>query len=403
MASTSAASSLATLPPDPELRPDKARMDLHSLRGADPGLDEFSEHIQREAAIAAVASLQRDDAAHANTLAGQRIMVTGSAGYLGATLCRALAGLGAETVGIDLVAGETVTIVANVADAQAVRAAMEGCDGVLHTAAMHAPHAAHHHESEFIATNVTGTQNVLDVAGSAEGDGIPVVHTSTTSLTITKRVKSSERAGDIVWLDETAQPPVAASATDDPLDTPRNKYGRSKLEGERRCVAAAKAGLPCVIVRISRCFPEDVIPESVTAAAAALSTANLKANELLGRRSALVDIITGHLRALTRARAEAIKGKVMTLSAPFPFARADTPTRTAAFAEFLLAQRPGLSDLYDSLGWSLPTDLGRVYDCSLAVELLEWQPLVDFDKLVEILQGGENHVIGLEDAKLGRY
>eukprot|EP01050_Picozoa_sp_SAG11_P002054 SAG11_NODE_99_length_16913_cov_41.552813_14_plen_269_part_00 len=268
---------------------------------------------------------------------------------------------------------------------------------------MHAPHAAHHHESEFIATNITGTQNILDAAGSARADGIAVIHTSTTSLTITKRVKSLERAGEIVWLDETAQPPVAASDTDDPVDAPRNKYGRTKLEGERRCVAAAKAGLPCVIVRISRCFPEDVIPESVTAEAAALSTANLKANELLGRRVALVDIITGHLRALTRARAKPVQGKVVTLSAPFPFARADTPTTTTAFADFLLQRRPGLSDLYASLGWSLPTDFGRVYDSSRAMELLEWQPLVDFEKLVEALQGSEDHVIGLEDARLGRY
>eukprot|EP01043_Picozoa_sp_COSAG02_P104836 COSAG02_NODE_40839_length_401_cov_0.655629_1_plen_124_part_10 len=113
------------LPPDPELQLDKACMDLHSLRGADPALDELSERIQHEAASAAVASLQRDDAAHAHALAGQRIMVTGSAGYLGATLCRALAGLGAEAVGLDVVAGETVSVVANVADAEAVRGAME--------------------------------------------------------------------------------------------------------------------------------------------------------------------------------------------------------------------------------------------------------------------------------------
>ena len=40
--------------------------------------------------------------------------------------------------------------------------------------------------------------------------------------------------------------------------------------------AAGAAGLPCVILRVARCFPEDVLPESVTPAAGALSTANLK-------------------------------------------------------------------------------------------------------------------------------
>ena len=296
-----------------------------------------------------------------------------------------------------------MSVVADVADAAAVREAMSGCDAVLHTAAMHAPHATHHHESEYIATNITGTQNVLDAAACAKPAGIPVVHTSTTSLTITKRVKRCEQAGGLVWLDETVQPPVPPSETDDPLDAPRNKYGRSKLEGERRCVAAAKAGLPCVVVRISRCFPEDVIPDSVTAAAAALTTANLKANELLGRRVTLMDVITGHLRALTRAGDEPVRGKVFTLSAPFPFTRAETPTTSTSLLSFLLERRPGVSDLYSSLGWSLPNDLGRVYDSSFAVELLAWQPAVTFDSLVAVLLGSADDAISLEDARLGRY
>ena len=79
----------------------------------------------------------------------------------------------------------TVDIEADVADAEAVRAAVEGCQGVLHAAARHAPHAAHFHAKEFVATNVTGTQNVLDAAVAV--GGIPVVYSSTTSLTITNR------------------------------------------------------------------------------------------------------------------------------------------------------------------------------------------------------------------------
>jgi nucleoside-diphosphate-sugar epimerase len=393
---------------DPELRLDRDRTDLHSLRAADPELDGLSARIQRTAAAAAAASLRRDDAARVATLAGQRILVTGSAGYVGAALCHALSELGAEAVGLDVVAGETVHIEANTADAEAVRAAVAGCSGVLHTAARHAPHATHHHESEFIATNVTGTQNILDAAAAEAGaGGIPVVQTSTTSLTITKRVKSAEKAGQLVWLDATAQPAVPATAADDPADAPRNKYGRTKLEAERRCVAAAEAGLPCVVVRISRCFPEDVLPDSVTEAAAALSSPNLKANELLGRRLALVDVLTGHLRALTRAREPSLKGRVLTLSAPFPFAREDTPTETAGFLSFLQAQRPELSDLYGKLGWSLPDDLGRVYDSSLAVELLEWRPAVTFDQLVAALAGGEAGEeaggMSAEDARAGCY
>jgi UDP-glucose 4-epimerase len=95
---------------------------------------------------------------------------------------------------------------------------------------------------------------------------------------------------------------------------------------------------------------------------------------------------------------------VLTLSAPFPFARADTPTESAAFLSFLLAQRPGLPDLYTKLGWVLPDDLGRVYDSSLAVELLEWRPHLTFDRLIAVLEGSEEDVvIDTDDIAVGRY
>ena len=395
---------------DPELRLDRVRTDLHSLRAADPELDSLSARIQLTAAAGAVALLRRDDGARAATLSGRRVLVTGAAGYLGSALCLALDGLGAEVVGLDVVAGGTVSIVADVADAAAVRAAAAGCGGVLHTAALHAPHATHYTEAEFAATNISGTQNVLDAAAAA--GRIPVVHTSTTSLTITPRVKRAEKAGQLVWLDATSQPPgvpAAEAAAADPADRPRNKYGRTKLEGERRCVAAAAAGTPCVIVRISRCFPEDELPDPAGQAAALLG-ANFKANELLGRRVALVDVVAGHLRALSRAGDPLVCGQVFTLCAPFPWAKAETPAETAAFLGFLQDQRPGLAGVYAKLGWSLPADVGRVYDSALAVELLGWRPQVTFDNLIAAAAaaaggGGGGPAAGIdpEDARAGCY
>ena len=124
---------------DPELRPDRPRTDLHSLRAADPHLDALSSPIQLAAAAAAAASLRHDDAVTA-ALSGRRILVTGSAGYIGAALCLALGRLGAEAVGLDIVSPgqhDTVNIQAHVADAEAVMEAIEGCNGVLHAAARH--------------------------------------------------------------------------------------------------------------------------------------------------------------------------------------------------------------------------------------------------------------------------
>ena len=392
------------------MRPDRPRTDLHSLRAADPRLDALSSRIQLAAASAAAASLQQDDAAAAAALRGQRILVTGSAGYIGAALCLALGRLGAEAVGLDVVAPgchRTVNIEADVADAEAVRAAVEGCHGVLHAAARHAPHAAHFHAEEFYATNVTGTQNVLDSATAA--GGIPVVFTSTTSLTITNNVKSAEAAGRLVWLDETAQPLVPESTDTDADDAPRNKYGRTKLEGERRCAAAAAAGLPCVILRVGRCFPEDALPESVTPSSAAVTAANLKANELLGRRVALVDVVTAHLLALGRAGSDhsSVRGRVFVLCAPFPFSRAETPVEAAAFLRFLRAERPEMAAIYEREKWRLPADVGRVYDSYLAVRVLGWRPQVTFDGLLASLAAATTAArapcMGPEDARAGRY
>lgn len=371
---------------DPELRPDLPCTDLHYLRAADPALDKRCSEIQINAAAMAVERIQRDDVAYVEEFRKLRVLVTGSAGYIGAALCMALKGLGSKVVGMDIRAGATVDIEADVADPVAVQAAVAGCDAVLHTAALHAPHAAHHSERRFMRTNVIGTQNILDAVAAT---GACLVHTSTTSLTITKRVKSLEAAGSLVWIDEMAQSPVPSSAENShgPLDAPRNKYGRTKLSAERCCVAAAvEKNLPVIVLRISRCFPEDVLPSSASMETAALSTPNLKANELLGRRVALVDVLDGHLRALSRCRDSTVRGMVLTLSAPWPWSRAETPTTATDVLKFVHRERPELSKLYSELGWSL-LPFGRVYDSSQAMKVLGWHPAVTFDTMLTVLLG----------------
>lgn len=377
---------------DLELR-DGPKQDLHSLRARDNTLDELSDQIQRSAAVRASAAFKdtADMALLRRLLQDRPVLVTGSAGYLGLALHLTLRKLGVAVFGVDVVPGETVDSVADVADADAMRRCGQACGAVLHTAALHAPHAASWHAREFAATNVVGTTNVLAL-------GLPTVHTSTTSLTITSRVKAREKAGELVWLDEHSQRPDVTTtrggdgestgdAYDEELDAPRNKYGRTKLEAEQRCLAAAtkpsSAGV--VVLRAPRFFPEDVLEESE------LQLANIKANELLGRRCALVDLVDAHLRAL--ARIGLVRGAVLTVAAPWPLThRRDggssvTAARDAAVE--LRARYPRAELLFSRHGWRLPERVTRVYDCEAAVRALDWQPRVTFEALLRAMEEAE--------------
>ena len=99
-------------------------------------------------------------------------------------------------------------------------------------------------------------------------------------------------ANECVWFDDNS----VTSPDDDP---PRNKYGRTKREAERLCIEAAMKGTKnVVILRAPRFFCEDTIESNE------LSLPNIMINELLGRRAALCDLITAHLKAMVDAESE---------------------------------------------------------------------------------------------------
>lgn len=129
-------------------------------------------------------------------LNGKRILVTGADGFIGSHLVERLVRDGHEVrafvfynsfnswgwldrtepdvrAGLDVVAGD-------VRDPHGVRAAMEGCDVVLHLAALIAIPFSYHSPDAYVDTNVKGTLNVLQAAralGTAR-----VVHTSTSEV-----------------------------------------------------------------------------------------------------------------------------------------------------------------------------------------------------------------------------
>jgi nucleoside-diphosphate-sugar epimerase len=105
-------------------------------------------------------------------LRGARVAVTGAGGFIGMATCARLVAEGADVVGLDRDAAAAGAVeatgarllVADVTDPVAVRACLEGCDGVVHTAALVAEHGA---MADFVRVNVGGTRTVLDAARDA--------------------------------------------------------------------------------------------------------------------------------------------------------------------------------------------------------------------------------------------
>jgi len=230
-------------------------------------------------------------------------------------------------------------------------------------------------ERRKIGVTALGTMNVLKVAFTKKFSS--VVLTSTTSLMVTDKVSEmkAKGSGKCAFLDE------ALTGWEGP---PRNKYGRTKLEAERRaCHYSAVTGLPVMILRTSRFFPEDILPEQLHAGKVALSLPNIKANELLGGRVSLEDVVDAHLRALCRA--PELRGSVMVLAAPTPFVREDSTLLGMDALPCILKHFPGAASTYSRMKWSLPKSLSKVYMADKALGDLKWSPRWTFARLLDDL------------------
>jgi UDP-glucose 4-epimerase len=218
-----------------------------------------------------------------------RVLVTGSAGHLGEALMRTLPAAGHEAIGIDVLASPFTHHVGSIVDRGFVRRSIDGVDAVVHTATLHKPHVATHSRQAFVDTNITGTLNLLEEAVAARARAF--VFTSTTS--------AFGRA--------LVPPPGAPAAwiTEEVVPVPKNIYGVTKVAAENLCeLLHHRHGLPCLILRTSRFFPE---PDDRRETREAYADANAKANEFLFRRADIADIVDAHLLALERAAANRVR------------------------------------------------------------------------------------------------
>jgi UDP-glucose 4-epimerase len=298
-----------------------------------------------------------------------RLLVTGSSGHLGEALVRTLRAAGHRTVGLDLLRSSCTDVVASITDRGAVRSALSGVDAVLHTATLHKPHVGSHSRQAFVDTNVTGTLVLLEEAVASGVEAF--VATSTTSA-----FGRALTPGD----DE-----PAAWITEDVVPRPRNIYGATKVAAEDLCELVARDhGLPCLVLRTSRFFPEADDSEQVRSGYA---DANTKVNELLYRRVDLADVVAAHLAAVQRAPALGFGRYVV--SATTPFTRDDLAELRRDAPAVVERLFPDHGEVYRRLGWRMFPTIDRVYDNARARQDLGWTPRYDFRHALDLLHAGE--------------
>lgn len=293
-----------------------------------------------------------------------RVLLTGSSGWLAQTLAPRLAGLGHHVVGLDVKPGPFTTVVGSVVDRALIDRVLAegGIDAVCHAGALHKPDIVRYPQAEFVSVNVQGTLNLLE-ASVAAGVG-RFVFTSTTSLMISSRIRAGRAGGAerAAWITEEMQP----------LE-PRNIYGVSKLAAEHLCrMTAREHGLPVVVLRTGRFFPE----EDDMAHAIEQTEENTKANEYLFRRLSVDDAAEAHVAAL--ARAPELGFDTFIVSAPTPFSPDDCEQLLHDAPSVVARYFPTYPALYRKRGWTMFRSIDRVYSAQRAEDRLGFRAKTDF-------------------------
>jgi UDP-glucose 4-epimerase len=277
---------------------------------------------------------------------------------------------GHEAVGLDVLESPYTSVVGSIVDRARVRPCVEGMDAIVHAATLHKPHVGTHTRRAFVDTNVTGTLNLLEEAVAARVGRF--VFTSTTSAF--GRALSPPDGAPAAWITEEVAP------------VPRNIYGVTKVAAEDLCELVHRDhGLPCLILRTSRFFPEADDRDELRAA---YDDENLKVNELLYRRVDIEDVVSAHVRALERAPAIGF-GRYI-ISSTTPFEPADLPALRADAPAVVRRHVPEYEAVYRERGWKMLPGIDRVYVNDRARRELGWTPRYDFRHALDQLRAGKD-------------
>ena len=283
---------------------------------------------------------------------------------------RQLPSRGHDPVGIDRLASPFTAATGSVADPEFVAAHVRNVDAVVHAATLHKPHVASHGRAAFVETNITGTLNLLEAAVAASVSRL--IFISTTS--VFGRAMAPGPGEPAVWITESVVPRV------------RNIYGATKTAAEDLCeLVHADHGLPCLILRTSRFFPEG---DDLAAVRVAYPDLNIKVNELLHRRVDIADVVDAVALALDRAP-EIGFGRYI-ISATTPLTPDDLVAARADLPALVRRRHPEYEAVYAERRWRMFDSIDRVYSNERARRELGWTPRHSFAAALEALAAGKD-------------
>ena len=250
----------------------------------------------------------------------KKVLVTGAGGFIGSHLTEALVREGYDTKAfvfynsfnswgwLDLcdieVKGQFEVFAGDIRDPHGVRKAMEGCDAVLHLAALIAIPYSYHSPDTYIDTNIKGTLNVIQAARDLEVS--KVIHTST-----------SEVYGTAQFVPITEDHPLQG----------QSPYSASKIGADQLAMSFYNSfGTPIIILRPFNTYgprqsARAVIPTVITQIANKKRKIKLGALKPTRDFNYVEDTVSGFVAALESDKAI---GEVVNLGSNFEISIGDT-------------------------------------------------------------------------------
>ncbi len=250
----------------------------------------------------------------------KKILVTGADGFIGSHVTEALVRAGYETRAFVMynsmnswgwldrpaedVKGNFEVVAGDIRDPHGVANAMEGCDAVLHLAALIAIPFSYHSPDSYVATNVTGTLNVLQAARRLGTKR--VISTST-----------SETYGTAQFVPITEEHPVNA----------QSPYAATKVAADQLALSFYKSfGTPVAVLRPFNTYgprqsARAVIPTIITQIAAGERKIKLGALSPTRDFTFVHDTAQGFIKAM---ECDACVGEATNIGSDFEISIKDT-------------------------------------------------------------------------------